>query len=359
VYRYDPEGDVAWFRAAAAELVGEGARSLQLLGAVGVPWGGAAFDAAVQAIGVPVFGGVFPQIIVDGVAHARGAVLIGHRAEARVAVFAEGEGASGVEALRGAASMVVYVDATANVGEFAAALFDALGAGPAWVGGGAGALDFVRRPVVVTPSGLRAGVAVVAGFLDRVAVGVAHGWEPIGEAMLVSEAEGSEVISLDWRPALDVYREVVQAHAGQPLSMDDFYALASRYPLMIESIGGEGVVRDPLTVTADGHLRCAGDIQPNSTARVATGDAAGMLRAARAARERATVDGAAATLSLTIDCISRALLLGDRIGDELAAMAVPGVAQVGALTIGELASAGDAFLQFHNKTSVVAVWGTA
>ncbi len=97
-------------------------------------------------------------------------------------------------ALRAASTLVAYVDATAHAGALAFALFDELGGG-----GGAGSLDFVRRPVIVTPQGLRDGVAVVAGLSCRAAVGVTHGWDHLcarrvrrGQGARASELGGSE-----------------------------------------------------------------------------------------------------------------------------------------------------------------------
>lgn len=127
---------------------------------------------------------------------------------------------------------------------------------------------------------------------------------------------------------------------------------------MLERFGAEGIVRDPLAVLPGGVLRCAGDVQPHATIRVAHGEFGDMLEAAHAAREASSAGGVnSAGLALTIDCISRALLLGDRLTDELGALRLPGLPQAGALTIGEIASSGDRFLEVHNKTTVLAVIG--
>lgn len=361
-HAFDPAGTVDGLRAAAARLVASGARALQVLGCTDNPWEAAALDAALRELPVPAFGGLFPGIVVDGASYARGTVVVGHAEAPDIHVVECAPGAlAGARPWAGAAAsaatLAVYVDATCDIGPVMAALFDEVGASTACVGGGAGALDFVRRPVVVTPGGLRAGVAVLAAFGAACGLGVGHGWEPTGASMVVTEAAGNDVISLDWTPAMEVYRAVVERHAGRPFDHADFYALASTYPLMLERVGGEGVVRDPLTALPDGRLRCAGDVQPHATIRVATGSPDSMLRAAGAARDRAVASRPAGGggVALTIDCISRALLLGPRLVDELAALRVPGLPQVGALTIGEVASAGEGFLAFHNKTSVVAI----
>jgi hypothetical protein len=84
------------------------------------------------------------------------------------------------------------------------------------------------------------------------------------------------------------------------------------------------------------------------------------MRAAAATARAIAVEraaGAPASVALTIDCISRALLLGPALAAELQALRVPGLPQVGALTIGEIASNGDGYLLVHNKTSVVALLG--
>ena len=57
-----------------------------------------------------------------------------------------------------------------------------------------------------------------------------------------------------------------------------------------------------------------------------------------------------------IDCISRVLFMEDNFKKELEAVS-DGVFTFGALTIGEIASMGDAYLEFYNKTAVVAVLG--
>lgn len=56
--------------------------------------------------------------------------------------------------------------------------------------------------------------AVVAAAISSdapMAVGIAHGWEPFGSAMLVTGSEGTLLASLDDQPALDVYLRAHQA----------------------------------------------------------------------------------------------------------------------------------------------------
>jgi len=358
---FDPSGTIEGALTAARGLVASGARSLQIFAAVGNGWDASAFDPAFADLGAPCFGGIFPSVLFGGRSFERGTAIVGHAVAGQIEVLrfdALEADVSRLEALEAASTLFVYFDATGASGELVTALYESLGTGRAWIGGGAGALDFVRRPVVITPSGLEAGVAVVAGFADPARLGVAHGWEAIGEPLQVTASEGNDLTELQWRAAFDVYREAVEAHSGKRFADHEFFSLAKVYPLLLDRLGGEGVVRDPLEALPGGALRCAGDIPPHTTVRIATGTPEGMLRAAVEAREQASSGGVPeAGVAVTIDCISRALVLGDRHVEELAALEVPGLPQVGALTLGEVASSRKHFLQLHNKTTVLALLG--
>lgn len=356
-----PDSDLPALQRALASLAEAGAQSVQFLGAIDDHWTPEGLDPIVSGLGIPVFGGLFPSVIFEGRACTRGAVLIGHEARTHVvAIDISGPIAPGQDwarHLEGLHTIVAYLDATCPSGHLMRALFDARGANATWCGGGAGGLDFIRRPAVITPDGLRSGVAVLAGIDTNTRLGVTHGWKPFGDPLLVTESRGNDIVTLDWRPALEVYREAVEHRSGMRFEQQDFFDLASRFPLMIERFGAEGVVRDPLTALDGGAIRCAGDIPQHSTVRVATGTFEDMIAAAARAREQAagSTTPAAGTVALTIDCISRAILLGDRLADELDALRVHGAPQAGALTIGEVASSSNHFLQMHNKTTVLAM----
>lgn len=362
----DEAGSVAGLEAAVQALVAQGACSVQVLACVANPWNSDELDAALKTLPVPAFGGLFPGVLYEGRSLEVGTVVIGHSQAPQIEVVAaaEYESPSTMERLlrlSGARSLAVYADATTAVSALVGYLFETLGGSATTYGGGAGSLDFVPRPAILTPGGLLPSGAVIAAFSEPAAIGVAHGWTPFSEAMVVTESAGSEVISLDWEPAMERYRSVVEAHSGVRLDAGAFQALAARYPLMVEAEGGEGVVRDPIHATADHRIVCAGDVPPNATVRIATGNPESMRLAAAHARASAVerTQGAAASVAVTIDCISRALLLGPALQEELQALRVAGVPQAGALTIGEIASNGDGYLLVHNKTSVVALLGRA
>jgi hypothetical protein len=368
-YVLDRNGSIAGLQRAVERLAKAGAGAVQILASTGNRWDVRDLDIALRNLSVPAFGGLFPGLIHEGCRLDEGTLVIGHPGSASVVVLEEEQYDSAatvdlLAALSASPSLAIYADATTDMSALAASVFEALGGTPSVYGGGAGCLDFVRRPVVITPEGLRQGASVLAALGLRAHVGLGHGWSPIGESMVITESVGPRVISLDWRPAVQSYLEVVGHHGGQHRLEAEFAAFAPRYPFILDGLAGEGVVRDPLRTTEEGHILFAGDMPAHATVRVATGDEKSMRQAASAARRDAmslreaalaAEQPMAAQVGLTIDCISRALLQGPQLGEELRELQIAGTPQVGALTIGEFANAGSRLVRVHNKTCVLAI----
>lgn len=307
---------------------------------------------------LPVFGGVVPGVVREGAVDRDGAVLLGLPGDVQIAVVDPAD-ASGIRdavahiARDDVGTVFAFVDVLAGTATLVETLFERLGHRATIVGGGLGLLDFQPRPVVLGPDGLVEGRAVLAATSLRSRSALRHGWAPISDPLLVTAAAGHDLLTLNWRPAVEAYREVVEKHAGRSLD-DDFHGVASRYPLVVDRIGAEGIVRDPLLALASGALRLAGDIPAHATVRVAHASADTMITAAAAAMASATAAPVSrGAVAFVVDCISRALVLGDRFPEELAALRVPGIAQGGALTIGEIAHSGGDMLHFHNKSCVL------
>ena len=121
----------------------------------------------------------------------------------------------------------------------------------------------------------------------------------------------------------------------------------------------EMIVRDPLMVTADGSLVCAGEIPQDSYICIMTGTEEDLLDAAESASRMAVaaLPGGKPAKFLLMDCISRLMFLEGSFKEELARMVPAGCRSAGACTIGEIANCGGDFLEFYNKTAVVAAMG--
>ena len=94
-------------------------------------------------------------------------------------------------------------------------------------------------------------VAAAIGSDAPFGVGVGHGWRVHGEPLHVTGAAGAEVLTLDGRPALDVYLERAGAGAHDAARTDPaaFARFAHDHPLGLRRHAGEAHVR--LVIGAD------------------------------------------------------------------------------------------------------------
>jgi hypothetical protein len=340
--------------------------SVLVFAADGNGWTPSGIDDILRAAAKPVFGGIFPQILHDAEHLEVGTVIVGLPNVAQITVVdglsdrARDFGADIDTAFPQAmkhGTMFILVDGFAQrISALIDAVFNSFGSSINYLGGGGGSLSLVQKPCVITPLGLQQDVALLAYMDINSGVGVAHGWEPISAAHRVTEAEGNVIISLDWRPAFELYRELVEPHAAQRFNADNFFSIAKAYPLGIAKLGTEVIVRDPIMVDGD-KLVCVGEVPVGAFVHVLHGNRDTMIAAAIQARQgaEATLSSGQPHIELFVDCISRALFLEQEFDLELRAARSADLPMVGALTIGEIANNGQDYLEFYNKTSVIAL----
>ncbi|QEC46324.1 hypothetical protein FSW04_01175 [Baekduia soli] len=231
--------------------------------------------------------------------------------------------------------------------------YSVTGAGVPLVGGVAG--HPVGRPdshaVLYGPAALNdAVVGVAIGSDAPLGIGVRHGWEPVGEPLLVTRAAPGRVLELDERPAREVYTALLDGEVS------DANVLA--HPLGIQPRVGEARVRIVrLDEATDGSVRCAIPAGALVWLMRATHD--GVIDAADAACAEAVaaLGGAPARALVAFDCAARLTFLGG--GGDVAARETERVARhaagapvAGAYTHGEIARTRGA-LGFHHQTFVV------
>lgn len=329
-------------------------------------------DPVLRRSTLPLLGGTFPGVIHQGEVLSRGTIAV------TVPMTSGSHFVPGLDArdsrfdevieqtigdLPVGNTMLVFVDGLARqIGAFLDGLFNVFGLDLNYVGGGAGSLSMLHKPCLFTNGGLRSDGAVFAFLPCSGGVGVCHGWKELSGPYQVTEAENNIVKTLDWRPAFDVYAEALAPYYNCPLRENNFFECAKAYPFGISRLGIEQIVRDPLCVGPNGSLVCAGEVPEGAFVHLLQGDQRSLISAAGVALERARnafPSWKRDDLHLFMDCVSRVLFLGDRFPEELGAVSSDNVPFVGACTIGEIANCGADFLEFYNKTSVVAILDSA
>lgn len=325
-------------------------------------------DPLLAGISIPVVGGIFPQIIYAKENLSKGTIIAGLSTPLDVQ-FIPGltDPDADYEALidekfpatGDAKTMFVFVDGLGvRIVDLLDSLFNVFGLEINYVGGGAGSLSFVQRPVLFTNEGLQMDGALLALADLASGVGVGHGWESIRGPFKVTESEQNILKSLDWKPAFEVYRDVVEAVSGQVFGEDNFFDISKGYPFGINKMGSEKIVRDPIAKGEDGTIVMVEGIPQESFVDILSGDNKSLIAAAQRAYDQgqAAFSGEAEKpWTFFIDCISRVLFMEDEFVQELNAVHIDATPLIGALTLGEIANSGDAYLEFYNKTAVIAV----
>ena len=346
----------------ADEALAAGARALMLLAADANDCQAEAFDPWLRACPVPVFGGVFPQLIHDCRNREHGFIVVGLSEAVEVHNVPglsdpSSDFFESLDRLFGGkpepVTLMMLVDGMASgISAWLDSVYDVLGSEPVYFGGGAGSLSFVQKPCLFSNQGMLTDHAQLTVLPSRFVLGVEHGWEKFAGPFVATSGNRNIVASLDFKPAFEVYQEFVEADSGQHFTESNFFDIAKGYPFGMEKPDGSIVVRDP--ITRDGNsMVCVGEVPVNSVVYLLKGKPENLVAAAaKGASELPTGSGPA----IMSDCISRVLYLGEDFVKEVETIeAELGSRPVfGMLTLGEIANGGDHCLEFYNKTLVLA-----
>lgn len=260
-------------------------------------------------------------------------------------------------------SLFTYVDGlTSNISTYLSELYGQYGMQTNYFGGGAGSLSLQQKPCVFNNEGIFQDAAVVAIMEMDSKIGVKHGWKKVDGPFIVTKAEGNTIKEINWSNPFELYKKIVEKHSGKKFTNSNFFDIAKGYPFGILKDDAECVVRDPLMVNDKGELICVGELEDNMLVDILNGDKNSLINAAKNATEDSILQASNPRKAIIIDCISRILFLENDFQEELEAITgtitkkYPKLSIGGALTLGEISSYGEGFLEFYNKTTVVGLF---
>jgi len=233
------------------------------------------------------------------------------------------------------------------------------------VGGCAGDGMEMDRTVLfhATRAGTRIGGGQVIGIAISstapVGIGVFHGWQPVGDAVLITKSMGNVIHSIDEEPALDRYLRLHSAPRDLADDADAFTRFAATHPIGISRRSGDEVRfisgADPVART----VTSIAGVPQGAVAHAMEGTSESVLDATDiACREAlAQLDGPPVAV-VAFDCVARRGVMGDDgILDEVARIEERvGAPVAGFYTYGEFARVSGAS-GFHNQTLVTLAIG--
>lgn len=191
-----------------------------------------------------------------------------------------------------------------------------------------------------------------------------HGYKAPEELITATSTEGNRIISIDWRPAFEVYSEVIRTQFGVEVTPENFYRYASNFPFGIVRADDEVLVRIPVAVEADGSVFCVGEVPANAMLTLLQAPQVDSTKTVEALVDGITkLNGDLSGRDLLLFyCAGRRMYLNERANGELAEVARLSQARqiAGALSLGEIGSSRlHGYPLFHNATLVGCRWDAA
>ena len=160
--------------------------------------------------------------------------------------------------------------------------------------------------------------SVVAAAISSdgpIGLGWSHGWESVGEPILITGSAGNRICTIDDDPALDRYLDHLDAPEEARVDADAFSSWARLHPLGLgRRRSGQQPARCVNAADFDERaLICTAEVPQGGLAWFMRGDVASVLDSTRNACGQALIDfdGAAPLGVLAFNCIGRRGILGD------------------------------------------------
>lgn len=237
-------------------------------------------QGACRALSIPLVGAIFPALVKDGDFYTDGVWLIGFEempylllledipvdpdaAEQKVNEIS----AEIYQQLSGdtEATLFMIFDATVpNIGSLLDGMYLQLANRVHYAGVNAGSETFQPMACLFDGERLVSNGVLLVLLQDHKGAMLEHGYHAPQKVVYATSTEHNRISQIDWRPAFEVYQELILAQYGVVINRENFYELAVHYPFGIVRANHHVVVRIPVMLTYDGALYCIGEVPGNS-----------------------------------------------------------------------------------------------
>ena len=325
----------------------------------------ALLDPILKISKLPIIGGIFPSIIYKNRQYTQGTIFLGLDNPFEVTTIENISQDKDYDTVikneigtidENINTMFLFFDGISdNVDTIIQALFSNYGLTINYIGASAAHASLQKKPILFSKEGLLEDVALLATSSSQSTVGVKHGWEPIDKTTYqITKSHGNIIDEIDYQPAFKVYKNIIETHTGKTFNEKDFLSLSIIYPIGINRLSGDRIVRTA-TETVDGYsLTCTGDTVENSYFQVLHAENEQLIHAAKVASQLSHNQHYQSSFKLYIGCLARLIVLEEEFYKEIEAIYEEDELLIGAISIGEIANNKDHYLELYNATAVVA-----
>jgi len=323
------------------------------------------FDSLIKNTKKPIIGGFFPELIFEARRKEIGNIFI--KMPRGCGIFSidnftqrDIQGSFSIlkfgTNMKGIQTILIFIDGLAKgrgINKFLENLYEIIGTGVNYVGGGAGSLDTsIEKCLFASQKGLFKDGAIFLTTDYESAIGVKHGWKKYSEKPIKVKADDNILMEINGKSALEGYNELIKDDNSKK-------ELNPKFIFGIEKTEGEElIIRDPFKYDANGSIRCIGGFPEDKKIYIMTGEKDSLINAAKNVYYSANeiskdIPKSLKNCTLLFDCISRKNYLGNIFDKEIQVFYRRDNKTIGALTIGEIAS--KTFPEFYNKTIVFCI----
>lgn len=306
---------------------------------------------------IKIFGGIYPSVVWQHHTLSSGILAVGLNTDIDYQLQPDISLKQTTKlniAIKPSDTLLVFIDAFSSQIEASIhALFDAIGNTCTVIGAGAGSLSFKQKPCIITNNGIVADAMLFVSIPANTKLAISHGWQTIAGPFLATKVVKNRIKEINFKPAFDVYCEQIHQHTQIALTQDNFFQHAKSFPLGIDRLDDDMLVRDPIRVEGT-DIICVGSVPENAMFYLLQGDELKLVCASANSVKQLTEK---TELLFVVDCVSRKLFLQDKFELEVNQIK-SGLPEhqhfIAVLALGEIASGKYGTINFHNKTSVIA-----
>ena len=330
-----------------------------------------ALQQTANKIGYPLLGAMFPELIANGDFHKQGVVLMYFPQRPRYWLLPELPQDSDfinrqldelVASIRQSSTpesslFMIFDGMVPNIATILEKMYLRLSNNVNYFGVNAGSERFQPMPSLFDNEQYVGNGLLACLLPNHPGAMLAHDYRIPQMQVTATATEGNRIASINWRPAFEVYQEMVQQHYDVEITPENFYEYGVHFPFGISRLGGDQLVRIPVALQGDGSLFCVGEVQVNTLLTVSNAVPAGSDETAckigAYARE---IDG---KVALSFYCAGRRMHLNGGASAELRTLVQHAEPKqlFGALSLGQIGSVGNSnYPLFHNAAVIAAPW---
>ncbi len=352
-------------------------KALTLLISAGNQFSKDSFDPLLTTLDIPVSGGIFHKIIFKDKLLEQGSIIIAWYNDISITNYKNIENIDSIKNLAGITTSttshnksqgeyLVFIDGSVpTLEENLDALYTQKGFLSSFVGGGAGSLTGDPIPCIISNEGLLKNTMQTVDTDHNSHITVTHGWKKKSGPHLVTSVDRSKLKSLNYKPIIDVYKRHHKQFGADAHENNHPSSNFNRYPIGIENIDGDLLIRDPI-LQSDDEIEYIGNIPEYSKVHILEGTTNSIRdEVDNELNELKLKDKKNIDVSFIFSCANRDDTDGaaDKSNDSnhhskevkmLSQHLKESKYIVGALSVGEIATSKSRLLQLHSKTIVLA-----